>query len=167
MHEAASMNRDRRLGRYATMGTLLALSIFFGAAHAAPRHRNAAAKAGKSFSYTVSDCQAQGTLPSIRLEVSESSVAFNQILTMNCIAATRPSTVKLAYVKKGSDLEVSVVLRSEVYSDCTCPIAVEGTIANLAKGDYRIAFVYDHQPGDSPKSAPTRQTLATKGISIP
>jgi hypothetical protein len=124
-------------------------------------------QAGKDFSYTVSDCQAEGTLDTIKLELSEGSVAFGQILTMNCIAATRPGTAKLTYVKKGRDLEVSIVLRSEVLSDCTCPIAIEGRIGNLAKGDYRLSFVFDRVPGSSAAEKPVRTVLATKEFSLP
>ncbi len=121
--------------------------------------------APKDFAYTVSDCQGAGTPDSIRLEVSESSVTFNQILTMNCIAATRPSTVRLSHAKRGRDLEVTILLRSDVLSDCDCPIAIEGTITRVGKGAHRITFVFDHSnPGNE---KPTRQTLAVKELSIP
>ncbi len=135
-------------------------------AHAAARPRRPSSKATKGFSDTVSDCHEPGTLDSIRLEVSEGSVSFAQILTMNCIAATRPTTVKLVHARKGRELEVSIVLRSDVFSDCTCPVGIEGTIANLAPGEYRIAFVFDHPPGDSPNAKPIRQTLATKELTL-
>lgn len=136
-------------------------------AHAASARRSKSKKAVRDFTYTVSDCHGAGELDSIRLEVSEGALAFKQVLTMNCIAATRPSTVKLSYAKKRRNLEVSIMLRSDLVSDCICPIGIEGTITHLARGDYRISFIFDHQLGTSPDEKPTRQTLATKEFSIP
>jgi len=133
-------------------------------AFAAPARGGKSKKAAKDFEYTVSDCQGEGTPDSIRLELSEGAVGWSQVLSMNCIAATRPSTVKLAYAKKGRDLEVSIILRSEVLSDCTCPIGIEGRIFNLGKGAYRLSFVYDRP--DAAKEKPTRHPLATKEFSI-
>jgi hypothetical protein len=133
---------------------------------AASAHGSKSKKAAKDFEYAVSDCHGAGTPDSIGLEVSESSVAFTQVLTMNCIAATRPNTVKLSYSKKGRDLEVSIILRSDVLSDCTCPIGIEGTIANLGKGTHRISFIFDHKLGNEANEKPVRQTLATKEFSI-
>jgi hypothetical protein len=135
-------------------------------AQAAGAHRGKSKPAGKDFAYTVSDCHADGELDSIRLELAESSVTFTQVLTMNCIAATRPGTVTLSYAKQGRTLEVSIVLRSAVLSDCTCPIGIEGTIANLGKGAYRIVFIFDHPPEGSANGKPIRQTLTTKEFSI-
>jgi hypothetical protein len=124
-------------------------------------------KAPKDFEYTVSDCLPAETLGSIRLEVSEGSLAFKQVLTMNCIAATRPKTVKLTYSKKGTELEVSIILRSEVLSDCTCPIGIEGTISNLRKGSHRITFVFDHETSNAADEKPVRQILSTQEVSLP
>ena len=137
-----------------------------GAAYAAPARGGKSKQAPKDFTYTVSDCHEAGVPDSIRLEVSEGAVAWSQILNMNCIAATRPSTVKLSYAKKGRNLEVSIILRSNVFSDCTCPIGIEGRIAGLGRGDHRISFIYDHNPGDSANEQPIRQTLATQGFSL-
>lgn len=136
-------------------------------AHAAPRRKAKSKPAGKDFSYTVSDCQGAGELPSIRLEVSEGAVSFNQVLSMNCIAATRPGTAKVNYVKKGRDLAVTVLLRSEVLSDCTCPIGIDGRIANLAQGSYRITFVYDAPPGNLANEPPVRRTVGSDEVAIP
>jgi len=124
-------------------------------------------KAPKDFEYTVSDCLPEGTLGSIRLEVSEGALSFKQVLTMNCIAAIRPKTVKLAYAKKGTQLEVSIILRSEVMSDCTCPIAIEGTITRLRKGSHRITFVFDRKPDNAEDDKPVRQILSTQEVSLP
>lgn len=123
-------------------------------------------KASQDFEYKVSDCLGADKTDFMGLAVAEDSVTFNQILTMNCIAATRPSTVKVTYAKKGRDLEVSVVLRSEVLSDCTCPIAIDGTIANLGKGTHRLSFFYDAKPDNSESAKPTRQALGTKEFTI-
>jgi hypothetical protein len=139
-------------------------SQLFRPAYAASAHGGKSKKAARDFDYAVSDCQGAGTPDSIQLEVSESAIEFHQILNMNCIAATRPSTVKLSYVKKGRDLEVSIILRSDVLSDCTCPIGIEGRIANLGKGAHRISFVFDHP--DAANENPTRHALATKEFSI-
>ena len=136
-------------------------------AWAASAQRGKRPKAPKDFTYTVSDCLPAGTLDSIRLEVAEGSLTFTQVLTMNCIAATRPSTVKLDYAKKGTHLEVSIILRSAVLSDCTCPIGIEGTITNLRKGAHNISFVFDHAAGNAANEKPTRRTLATREVSIP
>lgn len=151
----------------ATTAPLSPDGSIMGSAHAARGRRDKGKQAAKDFSYTVSDCHAAGELESIRLEVSEGSVAFAQVLDMNCIAATRPSSVKLAYAKRGRDLEVTIILRSDVLSDCTCPIGIEGSIANLDKGTYRILFVYDHPPGRSPTEKPVRRTVGTQEVAIP
>jgi hypothetical protein len=180
VYEGHSMSAHPKLVQAAKTVSLVALPILAIAflpappdatlvppAHAAATRRSKSKKAVQDFTYTVSDCHGAGELDSIRLELSEGAVAFNQVLTMNCIAATRPSTVKLSYGKKGRNLEVSIILRSDVLSDCTCPIGIEGTISHLAKGDYRISFVFDHKLGASPDEKPTRQALATKEFSIP
>jgi hypothetical protein len=133
---------------------------------AAPAHGAKGKQAPKEFEYTVSDCQGSDKKDSVGLEVSESSVRFNQILTMNCIAATHPNTVKVSYSKKGRDLQVSVILRSDVLSDCTCPIGIEGEIFKLGKGDYRISFIYDYKPGSTANEKPVRQALGSKEFSI-
>lgn len=135
-------------------------------ARAASARKAKAKKAGKDFSYAVSDCHGAGELPSIRLEVSEGAVEFSQILTMNCIAATRPGTAQVTYAKKGKNLEVSVVLRSNVLSDCTCPIGIDGRITNLRKGSYRITFFYEGPPGISPNEPPVRRTVGSDEFSI-
>jgi hypothetical protein len=135
-------------------------------AYAAPKHAAKGKQVRKDFEYTVSDCQGPEKNDSVALELSEDSVRLSQILTMNCIAATRPSTVKVAYAKKGRDLEVTVILRSEMESDCTCPIEIDATISNLAKGDYHIAFVYDYKLGRSADEKPTRTVLGTKEFSV-
>jgi hypothetical protein len=135
-------------------------------AYAAPAHGAKSKKAAKDFEYTVSDCLGSDKKDSVGLEVSESSVRFNQILTMNCIAATHPNTVKVSYSKKGRDLQVSVILRSDVLSDCTCPIEIDGIILNLGKGDHHISFIYDCKPGNTANEKPVRQALGSKEFSI-
>ena len=138
-----------------------------GLAYAAPtRAAKVKQQARRDFVYAVSDCQGPEKTDSVALEVSEDSVKLSQILTMNCIAATHPETVKVTYVKKGHNLEVTVLLRSEMQSDCTCPIGIEGTISNLAKGDYRISFVFDSKLGRSEDDKATRKVLGTKDFSI-
>jgi hypothetical protein len=133
---------------------------------AAPARGGKAKKAPKDFEYAVSDCQGSDRKDTVALEVSEDSVRFNQTLTMNCIAATRPNTVKVSYARKGRDLQVSIILRSEVMSDCTCPIGIEGKISRLGKGAYRLSFLFDHLPGNSADDKPVRQTLGTKEFTI-
>ena len=135
-------------------------------AYAAPTRAAKGQQARKDFGYTVSDCQGPEKNDSVALELSEGFVKFSQILTMNFIAATHPNTVKVAYAKKGHNLEVTVILRSEMQSDCTCPIGIDGTISNLAKGDYRISFVYDYKLGRSVDEKATRTVLGTKEFSV-
>jgi hypothetical protein len=139
--------------------------VVLGFAHAgSARGRKGNPSAAKDFQYELSDCLESDRQDSMGLIVSDDSIRFNQVFTMNCIAATRPSTVKVLYSKQGRALEVRVVLRSPVLSDCTCPIGIDGKIANLGKGTYRVTFVYDAQIGDSPK--PTIQTLGSKEFTI-
>jgi hypothetical protein len=138
-----------------------------GLAHAARARPGKGKQSAKDFSYTVSDCHEAGEQESIRLELSEGAVAFAQVLDMNCTAATRPSSVKLAYAKHGRDLEVTITLRSHVLSDCTCPIGIEGRIANLDKGSYRIVFIYDHPPDRAPNDQPVRRTVGSKEFTLP
>lgn len=135
-------------------------------AYAAPKHAAKGKHLRKDFEYTVSDCQGPEKNDSVALELSDDSVKLSQILTMNCIAATRPNTVKVAYSKKGRDLEVTVILRSEMESACVCPIGIDATISNLAKGDYRLAFVYDYKLGRSADEKPTKMVLGTKEFSV-
>jgi hypothetical protein len=135
-------------------------------AYAAPTHSAKGKQARKDFEYTVSDCLGPERNDSVALELAEDSMKLNQILTMNCIAATRPNTVKVEYAKKGHHLEVTVILKSEVQSDCTCPIGIEGTISNLAKGDYHISFVFDSRLGRSVDDKATRIVLGTKEFSV-
>jgi hypothetical protein len=135
-------------------------------AYAASTHVAKGKQARKDFEYTVSDCQGPEKNDSVALELSEGSVRLNQILTMNCIAATRPNTVKVEYAKKGHHLGVTVILRSDVQSDCTCPIEIDGTISNLAKGDYRISFVFDYKLGRTGDDKATRIVLGTKEFSF-
>jgi hypothetical protein len=137
-----------------------------GSAQAARSPRSKNKQAAKDFSYSVSDCHEAGELESIRLELSEGAVAFAQILDMNCIAATRPSSVKLAYAKHGRDLEVTITLRSEVLSDCSCPIGIEGSITHLDKGSYRIRFFYEHPPDHAPNDKPIRRTVGSQEFTI-
>lgn len=137
-----------------------------GLAHAASARGGKRSQSAKDFEYEVSDCLEAGRQDSVGLIVSDDSVRFNHVFTMNCIAATRPSTVKVLYSKKGRALEVSVVLRSTVLADCSCPIGIDGKIANLGKGTYRLSFVYDAKVGDSPDDKPTRQSLGTKEFTI-
>jgi hypothetical protein len=170
-----------RLGHGLRISSILALPILIGStpvpslpdghlvgvAHAARARAGKGKQSAKDFSYTVSDCHEAGELESIRLELSEGAVAFAQVLDMNCIAATRPNSVKLAYAKHGRDLEVTITLRSEVLSDCTCPIGIEGRIANLDKGSYRILFVFDHPPDRAPNDKPIRRTVGSKEFDLP
>ena len=135
-------------------------------AYAAPTRAAKGKPVRKDFGYTVSDCQGPEQSDSVALELSEGFVKFSQILTMNCIAATHPSTVKVAYAKQGRNLEVTVTLRSELQSDCTCPIEIDGTISSLAKGDYRLAFIYDYKLGRSQDEKAARKVLGTKAFSI-
>jgi hypothetical protein len=129
----------------------------------AAAHGGKSKKAPKDFDYTVSDCQGSDQKDSVGLEVSEDSVRFHQILTMNCIAATHPSTVNVSYAKQKRDLQVGITLSSPVLSDCTCPIAIDGVILRLGKGTYRIAFTFVQAAG-SEKA--TRQALGSKEFSI-
>jgi len=135
-------------------------------AYAAPTRATKAKQAREGFEYKVSDCLGSENTDSVAMEQSEGSMAFRQILTMNCIAATRPNTVKVTYAKKGSKLEVTVILESELKSDCTCPIEVDGKISNLLKGDYRIAFVYDEKVGHSVDEKAKPRVLGTKEFSV-
>ncbi len=157
-----------RLTHALAAASLLALPFLVGSVHAArgPRGKSKPS-AAKDFSYSVSDCHEAGEQESIRLELSEGAVAFAQVLDMNCIAATRPSSVKLSYAKHGRDLEVTITLRSEVLSDCSCPIGIEGRIANLDKGSYRILFVYDHPPDHAPHDKPVRRTVGSQEFQLP
>jgi hypothetical protein len=133
---------------------------------AAPARGAKGKKARKDFQYSVSDCLESDKMDSVALEVSASSVTFRQTLTMNCIAATRPSTVKVTHAKKGRDLQVVVILETDVLSQCTCPIGIEGTIYGLGKGAHRISFTYDFKPGSALNEKPTRQSLGSKEFSI-
>ncbi len=135
-------------------------------AYAAPTRAAKGQQARKDFEYTVSDCQGPERNDFLALELSEGTVKLSQILTMNCIAATHPNTVKVAYAKNGHNLEVTVILRSELQSDCTCPIGIDGTISNLAQGDYRISFVYDYKLARSVDEKATRKVLGTKEFSV-
>jgi len=137
-----------------------------GLAQAAPARAGKHSRAAKDFTYELSDCLEPDRRDSVGLIVSDDSVRFNQVFTMNCIAATRPGTVKVLYPKKGRTLEVSVVLQSTTLSDCTCPMGIDGKIANLGKGTYQLSFVYDAKVGDSADEKPTRQLLGTKEFTI-
>ena len=88
-------------------------------AYAAPTRANKAKQAREDFAYTVSDCLGPGNADSVALDQSEDTMKFSQMRTMNCIAATHPNTVKVAYAKKGHNLEVTVILESEMKSECT------------------------------------------------
>jgi hypothetical protein len=166
--------RSRKTVAFLALPFLVAIAAFFprrhwklsSLAYAAPTHPAKGKQARKDFEYTVSDCQGPEKNDSVALELSDGSVKLNQILTMNCIAATRPNTVKVVYAKKGHNLEVTVILRSEVQSDCTCPIGIEGTISNLAKGDYHISFVFDYKLGRSLDDKATKMVLGTKEFSV-
>jgi hypothetical protein len=137
-----------------------------GLAYAAPARAAKAKQAPQGFEYKVSDCLGPENADSVAMEQTEGSMKFRQILTMNCIAATHPNTVKVAYAKKGSNLEVAVILDSELKSDCTCPIEIDGRISNLAKGNYRLSFVYDCRLGRSEDEKATRTVLGTKEFSV-
>jgi hypothetical protein len=137
-----------------------------GVAQAASARGGKRSQSAKDFEYEVSDCLEAGRQDSMGLIVSDDSIRFNHVFTMNCVAATRPGTVKVLYSKKGRNLEVSVVLRSTMLADCSCPIEIDGKIANLGKGTYRLSFVYDAKVGDSPDDKPTRQSLGTKEFTI-
>jgi len=158
----------------AALSILVAFTAFFsrwhwnssGLACAAPARAAKAKRARQSFEYTVSDCQGPEKADSVAMEQSEGSLKFSQILTMNCIAATRPSTVRVTNAKTGHNLEVTVTLDSELKSDCTCPIEIDGRISNLAKGDYRISFVYDEKLGRLVDGKATRKVLGTKEFSV-
>lgn len=132
----------------------------------------ASARGGKvkqpanDFRYELSDCLESDRRDALGLIVSDDSVSFDHVFTMNCIAATRPNTVKVLYAKKGRELEVSIVLRSSVLSDCTCPIGIQGKIGSLKKGSYRLSFVYDSKVGDSSNEKPTRESLGGKEFTI-
>ena len=135
-------------------------------AYAAPTRATKAKPAREGFSYTVSDCLGAGHADSVALEQSDSTMKFSQIRTMNCIAGTHPDTVKVAYAKKGQTLEVTVILASERTSDCTCPIEIDGRISKLAKGDYRISFVYEEKLGRSEDEKAPRTVLGTQEFSV-
>jgi hypothetical protein len=122
-------------------------------------------KGAKDFEYSVSDCLESDRRDSMGLIVSDDSVSFNHVFTMNCTAATHPDTVKVVYSKKARNLEVSVGFQSSVLSDCTCPIAIDGKIPSLGKGTYRLSFVYEAKTDDS-KEKPARQSLGTQEFTI-
>ena len=159
------MTSHSRFARTGPATAILLLPILVAVA-AAQARGGKSKNAAKDFEYAVSDCLGAGQKDSVGLEVSDGSVRFNQVLTMNCIAATRPSTVKVSYSKKGRDLEVSVILRSDVLSDCTCPIGIDGRISNLGKGAHRLSFVFDHKPGNGESEKAIRQVLGSKEFSI-
>lgn len=135
-------------------------------AYAAPTRAAKGKQVRKDFAYTVSDCLGPDKNDGVALELSEGTVKFSQILTMNCIAATHPNTVKVAYAKKGHDLVVTIILKSELQSDCTCPVEIDGTIAALAKGDYRLAFAFDSKLGRSVDEKATEKILGSKEFSV-
>jgi hypothetical protein len=140
----------------------------FGLAQASPARarKGKSIPAAKDFEYELSDCLESERKDSLGLIVSDDSVSFDHVFTMNCIAATKPDTVRVLYAKKGQNLEVSVVLRAATLSDCTCPIGIQGKIANLTKGTYRLSFVYDAQVGNAVDAKPTRQSLGGKEFTI-
>ena len=159
------MNSRSRFARAAGAVAVVVLPILVATAAASARGGKSK-NAARDFEYAVSDCLGAGHKDTVGFEVSESSVRFNQILTINCIAATRPSTVKVSYSKKGRELEVSVILRSDVFSDCTCPIGIDGKISNLGKGAHRLSFIFDHKPGNGANEKAVRQALGSKEFSI-
>jgi len=131
----------------------------------------AAARANKgkkaaNFSYKVSDCLESDRESSARLVVGDGSVSFTHVLTMNCVAATRPDTVQVSQTKRGQAIEVTVVLRTRVLSECECPIEIDGTLSGLAPGTYRISFVYDFSPDEATGVKPSRHLLGTQEITI-
>ncbi len=146
--------------------TLSASSLPSAASQAAPARKGKGKQPANDFRYELSDCLESDRRDSVGLIVSDDSVSFDHVFTMNCIAATRPSTVKVLHTKRGQTLEVSIVLRSPVLSDCTCPIGIQGTISNLKKGTYRLSFVYDAKVGDAADEKPTRQSLGGKEFTI-
>jgi hypothetical protein len=150
----------------AILVALAALGGALGPVHAKAGRGAKGKPARKDFTYTTSDCQGPDKLNSIALELSEGTVGFHQILTMNCTAATRPSTVSVSYVKKARQLQVTIALKSDVLADCTCPIGIDGSISGLDKGAYTISFFYDAPSGEDAKEKPIRRTLATKEFSI-
>jgi hypothetical protein len=133
---------------------------------AASGRKGKSSKVAKDFQYSVSDCLESDRQDSVGLIVSEDSVAFNHVFTMNCTAATRPNTVKVIYSKKVRNLEVRVSLQSSVLSDCTCPIAIDGKISNLGKGSYRLSFVYESKTDGPANEKPIRQSLGSKEFTI-
>lgn len=146
--------------------TLSASSLPSSASQAASARKGKGKPPANDFRYELSDCLESDRRDSVGLIVSDDSVSFDHVFTMNCIAATRPSTVKVLHTKRGQTLEVSIVLRSPVLSDCTCPIGIQGTISNLKKGTYRLSFVYDAKVGDAADEKPTRQSLGGKEFTI-
>jgi len=157
--------RNVRVARAALVVVVGVLVAFSGFAEAAAR-KGKGSQAGKDFEYQVSDCLEADRKDSLGMIVSEDSLRFSHVFTMNCSAATHPDTVKVLYSKKGRNLEVSVIFRSFILSDCTCPIEIDGKIAKLGKGTYRLSFVYDAKVGDSADDKPTRQSLGTKEFTI-
>jgi hypothetical protein len=157
-----TMSACPKLSRAAAAVALFALPVFAAPANAAARGAKGA-KAAKDFHYTVSDCRDPSEQDGIRLELSEGAIAFSQTLTMNCVAATRPKTVSLAYAKKGRNLEVTITIDSAVLADCTCPIGIEGSIGSLAKGTYHLSIFYEERAANE---KPTRRTVAERDISI-
>jgi hypothetical protein len=137
-----------------------------GVAHASPARKAKSSPTVKDFEYELSDCLESDRQDSMGLIVSDDSVSFDHTFTMNCIAATKPDTVKVLYSKKGRNLDVSIVLRAARLSDCTCPIGIQGKIANLTNGAYRLSFFYEAQVGNSVDEKPTRQSLGTKEFTI-
>jgi hypothetical protein len=148
------------------VGLVLSTWTASGPAQAAPTGKGKSRQTPNDFQYELSDCLESHQRDSVGLIVSDDSVRFDHVFTMNCIAATRPDTVKVLYSKKGRELEVSIVLRSPVLSDCTCPIGIQGKIGSLKKGTYRLSFVYDSKVGDAANEKPTRESLGGKEFTI-
>ncbi len=148
----------------AAAATLVA-GVCGGDAFAAAR-ASKAKKADKSFAYKVSDCLESDRESSVRLIVGDGTVSFNHVLKMNCVAATRPGTVTVSHTKHGQDIEVTVLLRTLVLSECECPIEIDGTLSALAPGTYRMSFVYDFRPDEATGAKPVRQSLGKQEITI-
>ena len=142
----------------------LPIPLWSGSVQAATARKGKSSQTVKDFEYELSDCLEADRKDSVGMIVSEDAVRFDHVFTMNCIAATRPNTVKVLYSKKGRDLEVSIVLNSTVLSDCTCPIGIQGKVSKLKKGNYRLSFAYEFKSDRDEK--PTRQSLGGKEFTI-
>jgi hypothetical protein len=98
----------------------------------------------KGFTYTFGRCgeSLKRDKRPMRLEASGSTVSFNHLLHTYC-NADEGNALKVNYARKGRNLLVTEVFKANQLAKCTCDFEIEGTISGLAKGRYKITFVYE------------------------